>query len=160
MNFFKYIKNKLFSQDATENSNFNSSDINQYLINETDVFDFDKTAEPIVKSQFDNTDISQVPSSVLKQFSAHPNTHSQQLLESRFININVASDKSTIVQLITLLGMIRYGLEKSGEGKEGENKTFKFTISLKNRNNSPLMIGIGEDAIPSIPINDEYFIGN
>ena len=51
-------------------------------------------------------------------------------------------------------------MEKSGEGVAGDNKIFEFKVKIQNRNNSPFMIGIGDDYIESIPIIDEVAIGN
>lgn len=86
--------------------------------------------------------------------------HSQKLLDSRLLSLALATDRSTAIQICSLLGIIKYCMEKSGEGVAGDNKIFEFKVRIQNRNNSPFMIGIGDDYIESIPIIDEVAIGN
>ena len=78
-------------------------------------------------------------------------------VQPKIINVQLATDNPTATQILTLLGMVRYSMEQSS--KES-NKSFTIKLTISNRNGSPLLVGLGDTSIPSIPIVSEFEIGN
>ena len=82
---------------------------------------------------------------------------SDATVQPKVINVQLATDNPTATQILTLLGMIRYSMEQSS--KES-NKSFSIKLTISNRNGSPLLVGLGDTSIPSIPIVSDFEIGN
>lgn len=82
---------------------------------------------------------------------------SDATVQPKVINVQLATDNPTATQILTLLGMIRYSMEQTS--KES-NKSFSIKLTISNRNGSPLLVGLGDTSIPSIPIVSDFEIGN
>jgi hypothetical protein len=84
-------------------------------------------------------------------------TSSDATVQPKIINVQLATDNPTATQILTLLGMIRYSMEQSSKDS---NKSFSIKLTISNRNGSPLLVGLGDTSIPSIPIVSDFEIGN
>jgi hypothetical protein len=84
-------------------------------------------------------------------------TSSDATVQPKVINVQLATDNPTATQILTLLGMIRYSMEQSSKDS---NKSFSIKLTISNRNGSPLLVGLGDTSIPSIPIVSNFEIGN
>lgn len=142
---------------------FNTPDItsinidNHDIVNDGELVFSDINENPNIAEEY----IPQLSKEMITTFQENANAkHSQKLLDSRLLSLALATDRSTAIQICSLLGIIKYCMEKSGEGVAGDNKIFEFKVRIQNRNNSPFMIGIGDDYIESIPIVEEVVIGN
>lgn len=82
---------------------------------------------------------------------------SDATVQPKVINVQLATDNPTATQILTLLGMIRYSMEQSSKDS---NKSFSIQLTISNRNGSPLLVGLGDTSIPSIPIVNNFEIGN
>lgn len=82
---------------------------------------------------------------------------SDATVQPKVINVQLATDNPTATQILTLLGMIRYSMEQSSKDS---NKSFSIKLTISNRNGSPLLVGLGDTSIPSIPIVSNFEIGN
>lgn len=82
---------------------------------------------------------------------------SDATVQPKVINVQLATDNPTATQILTLLGMIRYSMEQSSKNS---NKSFSIQLTISNRNGSPLLVGLGDTSIPSIPIVSNFEIGN
>jgi len=80
-------------------------------------------------------------------------------LPPKIVPIRLLADASTATDIIALLGMIRWAMNKSSEDPKGE-LNFNFNVNCSNRNKSPLLISIGDISIEPIPIQSEFHIGN
>jgi hypothetical protein len=82
---------------------------------------------------------------------------SDATVQPKVINVQLATDNPTATQILTLLGMVRYSMEQSSKDS---NKSFSIQLTISNRNGSPLLVGLGDTSIPSIPIVSNFEIGN
>ena len=77
-------------------------------------------------------------------------------LPPRVIPVNLLTDTPTATQLLAMLGMVRWAMEKSSS--TGKEVTFKVRVA--NRNDSPFLVGMGDVAIPRVAPQDCVDIGN
>lgn len=80
-------------------------------------------------------------------------------LPPKIVPLRLLTDASTATDVIALLGMIRWAMEKSGNDPKGE-LSFNFSVNCKNRSNSPFLISIGDIAVEPIPVQCEFQVGN
>ena len=76
-------------------------------------------------------------------------------LPPRVIPLNLLTDAPTGTQIAMLLGMIRWAMDESA--KNGSKHEISLTI--ENRNGSPLLVGMGDVSIPRIAVQDTFSIG-
>lgn len=76
-------------------------------------------------------------------------------LPPRVIPLNLLTDAPTGTQIAMLLGMIRWAMDDSA--KNGSKHEISLTI--ENRNGSPLLVGMGDVSIPRIAVQDSFSIG-
>ena len=87
------------------------------------------------------------------------NINKSTKLPSKIIPISLLTDASTATDIIALLGMIKWAMEKSSKDETGK-LSYDFDITCKNRSKSPLLISIGDISVDAIPVQEKFQIGN
>lgn len=77
-------------------------------------------------------------------------------LPPKVIPVHFLTDAPTGAQVMTMLGMVRWAMEKSA--KNGKEISFKVVVN--NRNDSPFLVGMGDVSIPKVAVQDFVEIGN
>jgi len=77
-------------------------------------------------------------------------------LPPKVIPVNFLTDAPTGAQVMAMLGMVRWAMEKSS--KTGKEISFKVVVN--NRNDSPFLVGMGDVSIPKVAVQDCVEIGN
>ena len=77
-------------------------------------------------------------------------------LPPKVIPLHFLTDTPTATQVITLLGMLRWAMEQSAS----DGKEYRVSVSIKNRNSSPFLIGMGDVSIPKVAIQEKFTVGD
>lgn len=76
----------------------------------------------------------------------------------KIVPVRILSDASVATDVIALLGMVRWAMEKSAAS--GGDRSYDFRVTCRNRSGSPLLVSIGDIAVNPIPVQDEFQVGN
>lgn len=77
----------------------------------------------------------------------------------KIVPVRILADASTATDVIALLGMVRWAMEKSAADPKGE-LSFSFTVNCKNRSGNPFLVSIGDIAVEPVPVQAEFQVGN
>lgn len=80
-------------------------------------------------------------------------------VQPKIVPITILSDQSTATDAITLLGMVRWALERAASDSSG-TMSFDFKVTCRNRSQSPFLVSIGDVAVEPIPVQCEIQVGN
>lgn len=127
-----------------------------------DEYGYRSTIEEIEEDSADDqtTLLMQLNPEMRKYLLESPNGDGETTKPSmKIVPLRLLTDAPTATDVIALLGMIRWAMEKSGNDPKGE-LSFNFSVNCKNRSNSPFLVSIGDIAVEPIPVQFEFQVGN
>ena len=84
--------------------------------------------------------------------------------ETKMLPLTLMTDGNTATQVVMLLEMIRYCMEKSKEiidSGTGEAKEYDIHLKVRNRGKSNFLVSMGDESMEALPVSEEpWFIGN
>lgn len=100
--------------------------------------------------------LSQLDTEMRKFISSGSEKLNDIALPPKVIPLHFLTDTPTATQVITLLGMLRWAMEQSAS----DGKEYRVSVSIKNRNSSPFLIGMGDVSIPKVAIQEKFTVGD
>ena len=100
--------------------------------------------------------LSQLDTEMRKFISSGSEKLNDIALPPKVIPLHFLTDTPTATQVITLLGMLRWAMEQSAS----DGKEYSVSVSIKNRNSSPFLIGMGDVSIPKVAIQEKFTVGD
>jgi len=86
------------------------------------------------------------------------NNGSGELLPPRVIPVHFYTDTPTASQVLALLGMVRWCMEKCASADD--ERTYDIKLTVSNRGKSPFLVDMGNKDIMAVPVTTDYKIGN
>lgn len=80
--------------------------------------------------------------------------------ETKMLPMTLYTDTFTAEQIILLLDMIRFCMERSAEEKSDDATEFTFNVHIKNRSRSDFIVSVGDEAQEPIAYSKDVYIGH
>lgn len=80
--------------------------------------------------------------------------------ETKMLPMTLYTDSFTAEQVVLLLDMIRFCMERSAECKSDDASEFSFNVHIKNRSRSDFVVSIGDESQEPIAYTKDVYIGH